>query len=144
MACWDFSLGGYTTALLAGLEPDLVFAIPIVAPSAFSDMIWDHGAGHPNRKYAQEAGVTRQALRTLMAVHSPLIRPRVIPSERAFIVWGRGDRIVPSAHIQALWEHWERPRIHAFTGGHMMHLGRMGRRGYLRHIQSFIRDTALG
>ncbi len=139
-----FSLGGYTTALMASLEPDLLFAIPVVAPSTFADIMWDHGEGNRLRKFAEGAGVTRQVLRALLAVHSPLVRPLRIPRERTLIVWGRGDRIVSSAHIQALWEHWKEPRIHAFTGGHMMHLGRLGRRGYVREIKAFIGEQVQG
>ncbi|HME70688.1 MAG TPA: alpha/beta hydrolase, partial [Myxococcota bacterium] len=47
-----------------------------------------------------------------------------VPRERALIVAGRGDRIVPPEHPHALWEHWGRPSIHWFSGGHLTPFGR--------------------
>ena len=63
----------------------------------------------------------------LMAVHAPLARPRpVVPKERLLIIAGRADRIAPPVHAEVLWEHWGRPEIHWFPGGHLAHFGRGG------------------
>ena len=77
-----FSLGGYTTALMASLESNLRFAIPIVAPVTFADLMWQHGEGRPQRIRAEaEAGLTLQDLReafcrSFAALASPQDPPR--------------------------------------------------------------------
>jgi len=129
------SLGGYTTALLASIEPSLAFAVPIVAPASFADILWHHGAGRAGRAEAERSGVTVDDMRRLWAVHSPLMRPLAIAKERTLIVWGEGDRVVPSVHQLALWEHWNRPAIRAFSGGHILQFGRLW---YIRAIRKWL------
>ncbi|HET6344014.1 MAG TPA: hypothetical protein VFH51_03730, partial [Myxococcota bacterium] len=43
---------------------------------------------------------------------------------RVLLVGGRADRVVPPQHVQALWEHWGRPGLTWFPGGHYVHFGR--------------------
>ena len=42
-----------------------------------------------------------------------------VPRERVLIVAGRGDRIVPPEHPNALWRHWGEPNIFWFSGSHL-------------------------
>lgn len=124
-----YSLGGYVTALMAGLEPRLAFCVAMAAPASFPDLWWQHGQHHPERRAAELAGITLGDLRALSAIHCPLERAPQLPRERLLLVWGRGDRIVPKNHAHALWTHWQRPQIHAFDGGHLL---QFGRQDYLR------------
>jgi len=130
------SLGGYTTALMAGLEPSLAFAVPIITPCSFADVLWHHGSKSPARKEAEGVGFTLWDFRTIWAVHCPLCHQPRLPRERMLMLWGQGDYVVPAVHQLALWEHLGRPEIHAFAGGHLVHLGRLG---YMRALKRFLR-----
>ena len=118
------SLGGYITALLATVEPDLDYAISMIPMVSMADLLWKHGANHPIRKEALERGITLELTRSLYRVHSPLERPPLLPPERLMVAAGRGDRICPPAHVERLWEHWNRPAMHWFPGGHILHFRR--------------------
>ncbi len=135
-----FSLGGYTSALLAGLESDLAFVIPVIAPSSFADIMWAHGEGRPARRDAEAAGITGPDLRALFAVHCPLAYAPRVPVERLLIAWALGDVIVPQHHQTALWRHWGRPRTVAFVGGHILHFGRLH---LLRSIRNWLKEIVL-
>jgi len=131
------SLGGYTTALMANLEPSLSFAIPIVAPASFADLVWHHGEKNSNRHRTEAKGMNLSIFRELWSVHCPLEQNPVVPKDRRFIVWGEGDRVVLPEHQAALWEHWERPKVMAFPGGHILQLGW---HQYTRAIHRWIGD----
>lgn len=118
------SLGGYVTALWAGLDADLGAAVPMIPAVSMADLMWRHGAGSAMRERARRAGVDRDLLAAAFAVHAPLERPVALPPERLMIVAGRGDRITPPDQALALWRHWGEPRLHWFPGGHLAQLGR--------------------
>ena len=116
------SLGGYLTALMAGLCPDLSFAIPVAAPSSLTwlpQRLFRLGQWSPLR-----LPVAAEILDAAYRVHSPLTYPLAIPRERVFIVGGLGDGVVPPAQVEALWRHWGEPGIHWFNGGHTTPFGR--------------------
>jgi dienelactone hydrolase len=115
------SLGGYVAAVLAGLRSDLAFAVPVAAPSSLAWL--------PHRLF----GLTTNAVRPPVAaevldaayrVHSPLTFPLAIPKERAFVVGGLGDGLVPREQVETLWRHWREPALHWFSGGHSAPFGR--------------------
>jgi hypothetical protein len=115
------SLGGYLSALLAGLRDDWAFAVPIVPPVCLSAL--------PTRlralvRRSPEPPVPVTTLRRAYGIHSPLAHPLRIPRGRVFIVAGRGDWIVPPEHPLALWRHWGRPAIRWYSGGHLAPFGR--------------------
>lgn len=112
------SLGGYLAALLAGLVDDLAFVIPIAAPvrlSAFPSALFARSR-HARR---MPPPLAARELEDAYRVHSPLRRPLALPRERALIVAGRGDRIVPAEHALDLWRHWDGPSLHWFGGSHV-------------------------
>lgn len=117
------SLGGYTTALLATVEPRLKFAIPNVPVVSIADLILEW---FPTGTAARAAMfLTRKSVKEVrhaLAVHTPLTYKPVLPKERLMIVGGVGDRLAPPKHSRLLWDHWGRPRIHWFPGNHILHL----------------------
>jgi dienelactone hydrolase len=116
------SLGGYLAALLAGLRSDLAFAVPIAPPLTLGWLprrLFGFGARDRRR-----TPVPAPALSAAYRVHSPLSHPLAIARERAFIVGGLGDRVVPPKQVRALWRHWGKPEMHWFEGGHTTPFGR--------------------
>jgi hypothetical protein len=118
------SLGGYLTSLLAGLCDELDFVIPIVPPVCIGDLAWRFIDETRHTRDGTQLAFSKDELRSAYRIHSPLTYPLAIPRERALIIAGRGDRIVPPEHPHALWEHWGRPDIHWFSGSHLAPFGR--------------------
>lgn len=117
------SLGGYLAALYASLVADLDFVVPIVPPVCFGDLGARFSA---HREEDAGAPYAPGELQAMFRVHSPLAHALRTPAARALIVAGRGDRIVPPEHPQALWQHWQQPAIHWFSGSHLAPFGRRG------------------
>ncbi len=115
---WGVSLGGYNTALLAGLEGDLACAIAGIPASCFADLVELHLPGLL-RWFGERMGLAWESNRSVMRVVSPLaIAPRV-PRERRYIFAGLADRLIPPEHVLELWEHWQQPRIAWYNGSHL-------------------------
>lgn len=123
------SLGGYISALMAGLCSDLDFVIAMVPPVCIGDLIWRILGIRRNVRPDVAEQYSREELRAVFRVHSPLTHRLRVPAERVMIVAGRGDRIVPPEHPHALWRHWGEPNIYWFGGGH---LGQFDRAGMFR------------
>lgn len=119
------SLGGFISAMLAGVEDKLAFALPNVPIISVADLMLE---------WQPIASLLRAALtvcrlgpadaRRLVAVSCPLSYPSVLPKERLMIVAGAGDRLAPPKHSRLLWDHWDRPRIYWYPGSHSIHLDR--------------------
>ena len=130
------SLGGYTTALLASLEPRLAFAIPNVPIVSLPDAMLEWNPVAALMKAAMfTAQVSVEDMRHRMAVHSPLSFEPQLAKERLMIVGGVADRLAPPRHASILWDHWKRPAIHWFPGNHLIHL-KQGE--YLRYMAKFL------
>jgi pimeloyl-ACP methyl ester carboxylesterase len=132
------SLGGLTTALLAGVEKRLAFAIPNVPVVSVADLVleWEPIATFVRAGLATVRKDIRAA-REMLAPASPLsFRPR-IPKQRLFVIGGVGDRLAPPRHTRLLWDHWDRPGLHWFPGSHVLHLDRGA---YHRATRRFLRD----
>lgn len=114
------SLGGYTTSLLATLEPELAFAVPLIPLACFAGWARDHGR---LSKDPDEAAREHAALLRAYAAISPLQRAPQLPGERVLVLGAEGDRITPLHHAEALSAHFDAP-LHTFAGGHMLQLGR--------------------
>ena len=140
VGAFGMSLGGYVTALLAAIEPELAFAVPMIPLASLAEMMWGEGGDTPRLALAVEHGWTLALLRDVSRVHAPLARQPLVPSERRLIIAALGDRICPSAHADALWRHWEQPRIHWYPGGH---LAQFRRYGPLREVRSLLTDAGL-
>ena len=116
---YGISLGGYVSALVAGLEDGLacvIAGIPLVDfPLAAEDNM-------PWLLRGRDDGMApgSELFRALTRVVSPLALAPRVPREGRFIYAGIADRIVPPEHPRALWRHWRGPGIHWFEGGHVL------------------------
>ena len=131
------SLGGYTSALIASIDPRLDFVVPIMAPASMAHLMWDHGEGDPFRSRAEGAGMTRDRFHHAWALHSPLSYAPRVPWERRLIIGAADDVLVRPCDVDVLWEHWQRPRRFTFAGGHILQLGR---RAYIRELARFLTE----
>ncbi len=130
------SLGGYTSALLAAVEPRLAFAVPN-APVTHVPPLLDSWfpANLTGAVLRSVTGVPHDLLQRTLALTSPLSYPAALPNDRLMIVAGLGDRLAPPEQSLLLWEHWGRPELHWFVGSHVLHFGRGS---YLRAMRELM------
>lgn len=109
------SLGGYVSSLVASLDDDLACAILGVPAVDITDLIEHHAGPRPGDAHRR---VIERA-KEIAPVVSPLaLEPRVPPAGR-FVYAGLADRLVhPRRQVLRLWEHWGRPDIEWYPGGH--------------------------
>ena len=114
------SLGGYTAALLATIDPSLAFSVPIVPCASIADVARAVGllVGTPEEQAAQH-----MAIESTLRVVSPLARPPAIPPERFMVVGAAGDQITPLDHARRMADHFGAP-LATFHGGHLLQFGR--------------------
>jgi pimeloyl-ACP methyl ester carboxylesterase len=112
------SLGGYVTALLATLEEELAFAVPIIPLASFADVARDQGRFGEGPHVPEQYAAYDEALRVI----SPFARPNRLPG-KVLVLAGAHDRITPKEHAERLAEHFEAPLV-VFPGGHLLQIGR--------------------
>jgi len=130
------SLGGYTTALLATLDADLSFAIPIIPLASFADFAREQG----RLGSGAEADEQHKAFEDAVRVVSPLARPSLVTKERTLTLAASHDQITPARHAERLAAHLG-GRLVIFPGGHLL---QFGRGDAFREIGKFWRQNALG
>lgn len=114
------SLGGYSTALAATLEPSLSFAIPIIPLASIADFARDQGRlGDGGARTAEQ----HAALERVFAPISPVHRAPAIDSGRVLVVAARADRITPVSHARRLAGHFG-AELDVWHGGHLLQFGR--------------------
>ena len=133
------SLGGYTTALLASLEPGLASAVPQI-PAVSIDELLDADLRDEDRRERERSGLTEALRRSAFAPHAPLAGRRAVRKEACLIVAARADRICPPVQAHALWEHWERPALHWTPGSHLVPWDREATR---ERVREHLRETLL-
>jgi hypothetical protein len=113
------SLGGYSTALLATLQRDLAFAVPLIPLASIADFARDQGRlGKGEHVAAQHA-----ALEAANWVVSPLARPSLLSSDRVIVVSAESDRVTPVVHGERLAAHFGAPLLR-LPGGHLLQMWR--------------------
>ena len=127
----SMSLGSYIAALVASLEDGLTCAVLGVPVADLIEVLGGHGGlrdGDPRHR----ALALSPPIGTMV---SPLsLTPRV-PMAGRFIYGGVADRLVnPREQVLRLWEHWGRPEIIWYSGGHTGFFG--------KPVQQFI-DAAI-
>ena len=111
----SISLGGYISALVASLDDHLTCAILGVPPSNLLDLLGRHSglAKDDPRRH------TLDLAKPLGRMVSPLSMQPKVPKAGRFIYAGVADRIVhPREQVMQLWEHWDRPDVGWYHGGH--------------------------
>lgn len=135
------SLGGYMSSLLATLQPELGAVIPNAPVTDFMEIFRSWAPmGQVMSAGMALGGVPKEEFAASMAFHSPLLREPVVAKEKLMIIGGLGDRLAPPSHARALWEHWDRPRLHWYPGNHTLHVNRGA---YLREMRQFMSDNGV-
>ncbi len=114
------SLGGYTSALCATVDPNLRFVVPIIPLASLADFALDGGrlVGTPH-----EQRIQHELLERVFAAVSPLTHSCRVPADGRLVIAARGDRVTPTKHAERLSRHFEiEPQVVA--GGHLLWTGR--------------------
>lgn len=94
----------------------------------------------PPARFPREAVAERVFTGVGTALDRGVLRAMQLVVERALIVAGRGDRIVPPEHPAALSTHWGGAAIHWFSGSH---LAPFGRARVIRRIDRHLRSIGI-
>ncbi|BBY00242.1 alpha/beta hydrolase family protein [Mycobacterium seoulense] len=109
------SLGGYITALVASLEPGLTCAILGVPVADLVGLLSRHSGLGPDDPRRQ----TIELAEPIGRMTSPLSLAPLVPMPGRFIYAGLADQVVhPREQVVRLWEHWGKPEIVWYRGGH--------------------------
>jgi hypothetical protein len=125
------SLGGYIASLVASIESGLTCAILGVPVVDLVELLGRHsglGPDDPRRR-------TVKLAEPIGRMVSPLSLTPLVPMPGRFIYAGIADRLVhPREQVIRLWEHWGRPQIVWYPGGHI---------GFFRSrpVQRFVQDA---
>jgi len=114
------SLGGYSSALLATIDPRLQFVVLFIPLGSIGDFVHGHG-GLPGEQDEQRElhGLLMRAQRVV----SPTARPSLVPRERIVVIAGELDRVTGLAHSRLLAAHFD-VEVNTFPGGHILQIGR--------------------
>jgi len=112
------SLGGFTTALLAGIESGLEAAVAGIPVADLARIFWRHGP-KLQLAYLAHARIDQAFVANLMRPVSPLAVAPLVPHPGRMIFGGVSDRLVPPDHIRDLAAHWDHPRTVWYQGGHL-------------------------
>jgi hypothetical protein len=118
---YGVSLGGYTVGLIAGLEEPLDCVIAGVPASDWVSLVSAHAPGAVLRA-SERLGFPWPDVKRILRVVSPLAFEPRLDRERRFLFAGTADRLAPPEQAQALWEHWDRPRMAWYNGSHVSFL----------------------
>ena len=115
------SLGAYTVALLAGIEPGLdgvVAGSPVVD---FPGLFHGHSPRHI-RVRSIDHRIMGGTAETVYRVVSPLCFEPQVATERRYIFAGYGDRLATPDQARRLAEHWGGPEVSWYSGNHVGYL----------------------
>jgi hypothetical protein len=115
---WGLSLGGYVASLVAALDEGLACAIAGIPATDIVDLYHRHSPPAVRSRALEHRALGPEAT-AVQSVVSPLVLTPKLPRERRFVFAGLGDRMSTSGQAQRLWEHWGRPRVAWYPGGHV-------------------------
>src|SRR5947209_1363390 len=115
---YGLSLGGYTAALTATLEDDLACVIAGIPATDIVDLYRRHSPLNVRRKALATGALGPKAVAVHRVVSPLVLEPKPAP-ERRFLFAGIGDRMSTSRQARKLWEHWDRPKMAWYPGGHV-------------------------
>jgi pimeloyl-ACP methyl ester carboxylesterase len=137
------SLGGYTTAVLASVEPRLDFAIPNATVASIPRLFRDWFPANVSAAVLRRVkGIPDDIVEQGLMVTSPLTYAPALPRDRLMVIAGLGDRLTPPAHSIELWEHWQRPALRWFPGSHTLHFQRDDYLDAMRELMATARVPA--
>lgn len=111
----SISVGGLIASQVASLEDGLRCAILGVPVTDLADLIDRHSGPAPTTQQEQIIDLAKH----LNTVVSPFALTPRVPMEGRFIYAGLADRLIhPRYQVARLWEHWGRPQIEWYPGGH--------------------------
>ena len=123
VALYGVSLGGYITALTAGVERDLDVVIAGIPMVSMHRLLARHASRSPSREGRAIGALMRSAeVRSLERFVDPLRFEPAVPIERRYIVAGLVDQVTTPHQALELWHHWEQPEMLWYPGGHLGHL----------------------
>lgn len=127
------SLGGYAAALLATVEAELAFCVPVIPLASLADFAREQGqlSAEPSVQAEEHALLER-----IYRVTSPLHRRPLIVPKRTLVVAGKADRITPVAHARRLAVHFGTQLV-SWHGGHLLQLGR---NSAFRRVETLLRE----
>ena len=102
------SLGGYTVALLAGMEPGLDGVVAGIPVADFPGLFHAHSPRHI-RVRAIEHRIMGGTAENVYRVVSPLCFDPLVAPDRRYIFAGYGDRLATPDQARRLAEHWGDP-----------------------------------
>ena len=109
------SLGGYIAALVASLETGLTCAILGVPVVDLVGLLGRHSGLRSDDPRQQ----TMELAEPIGRMTSPLSLAPLVPTAGRFIYAGVADQVVhPRQQVVRLWEHWGKPEIVWYPGGH--------------------------
>ena len=112
---YGLSLGGYIAALVASLETGLTCAILGVPVVDLVGLLGRHSGLHRDDPRHH----TIESAEPIGRMTSPLSLPPLVPMPGRFIYAGVADQVVhPREQVVRLWEHWGKPEIVWYPGGH--------------------------
>lgn len=126
---FGMSLGGYTAALLATVDPRVDFTTLMVPLASMGDAYLQHRARLPE---PPPAWVGRRIDDSLRVV-SPFSRPPAVAPESVLVLAAASDGITPAGHSERLREHFD-ARFDTFAGGHLLQVGRGRAWASLKHL----------
>jgi len=112
------SLGGYTAALLAALEPSLDLVLAGIPVSDFPSL-FEAQSPAVIRARSLEHGILGGPALDVHRVVAPLAMPSLVARDRRAIFAGMGDRLAPPQQAHNLWRHWDEPRLRWYPGNHV-------------------------
>jgi dienelactone hydrolase len=116
---FGMSLGGYTAALLATVDPTPAFTTLMIPLASLGDAYLQHRARLPE---PPPAWVGRRIDDSLRVV-SPLSRPPLVAPGSVLVLAAGNDAITPAGHAERLRDHFD-ARFETFAGGHLLQVGR--------------------
>ena len=134
---YGLSLGGYIAALVASLEAGLTCAILGVPVADLVALLGRHSGLRPDDPRRQ----TMELAEPIGRMTSPLSLRPLVPMPGRFIYAGVADQVVhPREQVVRLWEHWGKPEIVWYRGGHT---GFFGARPVQRFVEAALQQSGL-
>ena len=130
---YGLSLGGFIAALVASLDKDLTCAVLGVPVADLIELLGRHSGLSQDDPRRDTIALAAPLGRMI----SPLSLTPKVPMSGRFIYAGLADQVVhPREQVNRLWDHWGRPEIEWYRGGHA---------GFFqsRPVQHFVTDALI-